>query len=364
MHGRGRRLVPRALVLLAVLAVLPWASAALGDNGPNPPEATTEQALAVTKTTAILHATVDPKERPVESCEFKYGTSQGSLGSTAECSPKPGSGNSPEAVSAEVVGLAPNTTYYFQVVAVNAEETGEGAEVSFKTIPNAPVATTEEAREVKLTSAVLAGTVNPEGASVTKCEFKYGTTRSFGLTAPCSPAPGSGTAPEAVTAAVTKLTPNTPYFFEVVATGEGGEEVGNVEEFKTAVSGLNVITGEAMAVTRTTAKLTGTVNPGGSPVTECEFEYGTSPGSLTSSVECSPEPGSGSAPEAVSAEITESTALRPNTTYYFRLVAENEAGTPVEGAEEHFTTLPNPPRGLHRRSVGRGPDLRDGLGDG
>ncbi len=46
----------------------------------------------------------------------------------------------------------------------------------------------------------------------------------------------------------------------------------------------------------------------------------------------------------VSAEITESTALQPNTTYYFKLVAENEAGTPVEGAEEHFTTLPNRPR--------------------
>ncbi len=344
MHGRGRRLVQGALVLLALLAVLAWASAALG-AGANPPEVTTEAAATVTKTTATLSGTVNPKGVAVTSCEFRYGTSPGSLSSSAECTPKPGSGLISEAVSAEVMVLSPNTTCHLQVLATGEEGTGEGSTVSFKTIANATVASTGKAGEVKLTSAVLAGSVNPEGASVTKCEFKYGTTAgSLGLTAPCSPAPGSGTAPEAVAAQVTKLTPGTTYHFELIATGEGGEGAGKEEEFTTPASGLAVVTGKAASVTRTTAKLTGTVNPGGSPVTECEFEYGTTAGSPEATIPCSALPGAGTEDVAVSAEITESTPLQPNTTYYFKLVAENEAGTPVEGTEEHFTTLPNRPR--------------------
>ena len=41
--------------------------------------------------------------------------------------------------------------------------------------------------------------------------------------------------------------------------------------------------------------------------------------------------------------------LAPNTTYYFTLVAENEAGpSPSPGAEAHFTTQRNPPAVTHR----------------
>jgi hypothetical protein len=53
----------------------------------------------------------------------------------------PGSGTSPEAVSAAVTGLTPNTTYDFRVVATNAGGTGEGANETFKT-------QAEEAKEV------------------------------------------------------------------------------------------------------------------------------------------------------------------------------------------------------------------------
>jgi phosphodiesterase/alkaline phosphatase D-like protein len=340
MHGRGLRLGKGALVCLVLLAVLPWASTASGGSGP--PEVATEPAQAVTKTTAKLTGTVNPKGLVVTSCEFKYGASQGSLNSSAACSPMPGPGSAPESVSAEVTALTPNTTYYFEIIATTEEGPNTPSEplTSFKTLPNAPMVTTGSAK-AKLTSAVLEGEVNPEGVAAT-CKFKYGTEAgSLTSTASCSPQPGSGTAFEAVTAQLTGLTPATTYHFQLEAEGEGGIVKGSEGEFTTPADELAVTTGEASERTMQSAKLSGTVNPGGSPVTSCEFEYGTTKGVLKSSVPCSALPGEGNTPVEVSATAK---GLAPNTTYYFKLVAENEAGpAPVPAGEVAFTTFRNPP---------------------
>ena len=65
--------------------------------------------------------------------------------------------------------------------------------------------------------ATLNGTVNPNGSSTTAL-FDYGLTISYGSQATASPVPGSGTAPVAVSAAITGLTCNTPYRFRIVGT--------------------------------------------------------------------------------------------------------------------------------------------------
>ena len=51
-------------------------------------------------------------------------------------------------------------------------------------------------------SATLTATVNPNGVEVSECIFEYGTSAAYGLTAPCSPAPGAGAGPVAVSASV------------------------------------------------------------------------------------------------------------------------------------------------------------------
>ena len=92
-----------------------------------------------------------------------------------------------------------------------------------------------------------------------------------------------------------------------------------------------VVTGQASAVTMTTARLVGNVNPAGSDTTY-RFEYGlsTSLGLKTATVGA----GSGTGSVSVSAEVT---GLAPGKTYFFRVVASNDAGT-VNGAEEQLTT--------------------------
>src|SRR5690349_1060257 len=96
-----------------------------------------------------------------------------------------------------------------------------------------------------------------------------------------------------------------------------------------------VTTGNATAITPTSATVNGTVNPEGQSTTYY-FEYGTSTsyGSQTSMAGA----GSGTADVKVSTAIA---SLTPNTTYHYRVVASNASGTML-GADVSFKT-PKPP---------------------
>jgi sugar lactone lactonase YvrE len=121
-------------------------------------------------------------------------------------------------------------------------------------------------------------------------------------------------------------------------------------------------TGAATAVTGTAATLNGTVDPSGSEVNECKFEYGveTSPGdpgdpgaghppvppsfAYTHTTPCAESPaqiGAGNAPVAVHADIA---GLGLGTKYHFRLLATSATTVPNEkgpsvGADKAFITL-------------------------
>jgi WD40-like Beta Propeller Repeat len=99
----------------------------------------------------------------------------------------------------------------------------------------------------------------------------------------------------------------------------------------------------AASVVPTMATLDATIDPEGRETTY-HFEYG-----LTASYEAStPENASlraGFEDQGASAGLTE---LLPRTTYHFRVVATNSAGT-IDGADETFTTLP--PAGIESESA-------------
>ena len=96
---------------------------------------------------------------------------------------------------------------------------------------------------------------------------------------------------------------------------------------------LEASTAPASEVTQTTAVLNATVTPGGAPVTECMFEYGTGAGpSYGSSVACVSLPGGGAS--AVSAAVT---GLLAHAVYHFRIRATDGTETSL-GADETFTT--------------------------
>ena len=104
-----------------------------------------------------------------------------------------------------------------------------------------------------------------------------------------------------------------------------------VDEFTVA---LEVITGSASAVAATTMTVNGTVNPEGSAVSDCRFEYGTST-AYGQSVPCEGAVGGGSSPVEVHAALT---GLASDTAYHYRLVATNAKAT-VQGEDREQVTL-------------------------
>lgn len=89
-------------------------------------------ATAVSLSGATLNATVNPDGAAVTACLFEYGASS-SYGTSVPCSPAPGAGAKPINVSATLSGLEGHRTYYFRVVATNADGTGYGDQQIFTT---------------------------------------------------------------------------------------------------------------------------------------------------------------------------------------------------------------------------------------
>lgn len=95
----------------------------------------------------------------------------------------------------------------------------------------------------------------------------------------------------------------------------------------------DVTTGSASGISQTGATVGGTVNPNGSSVTDCHFDYGTST-SYGSTAACASGPGGGTAPVGVSASLS---GLAAGTTYHYRVVAANAGGS-TTGNDATFTT--------------------------
>jgi hypothetical protein len=207
---------------------------------------------------------------------------------------------------------------------------------TFNAVGAAPTATTGSATNITTNSATLTGTVNPNGLATT-VYFQWGTSPSYGNSTP-SQSIGSGTSTVNVSANLSGLLPNTTYYYRIVASNSAGTTYGSGMSFRTNAVGAapTATTGSATNITTNSATLNGTVNPNGLATT-VYFQWGTSPsyGNSTPSQSI----GSGTSTVNVSANLS---GLLPNTTYYYRIVASNSAGT-TYGSGMSFRTNSLPP---------------------
>jgi len=101
---------------------------------------------------------------------------------------------------------------------------------------SAPTATTGSATNVTSNSATLKATVNPNGLATT-VYFQWGTSPSYGNSTP-SQSIGSGTSTVNVSANLSGLSPDTTYYYRIVATNSAGTTYGSGMSFRTDGSGL------------------------------------------------------------------------------------------------------------------------------
>jgi phosphodiesterase/alkaline phosphatase D-like protein len=198
---------------------------------------------------------------------------------------------------------------------------------------SAPSATTGAASALTGTTASLSGTVNPGGAA-TNFTFEFGPTLSFGSITTI-PSAGSGTTDVPVTGSLAGLTPNTTYYYRLVATSSVGTSFGAVRSFTTTgpAQAPTAVTGGAGSITNTSATLAGQVNPNRQQ-TAYTIEYGTTTafGAITPVVALDGANGL----EPVSAAVS---GLSPDATYVYRVVATNATGT-TAGVVMTFSTGP------------------------
>lgn len=202
----------------------------------------------------------------------------------------------------------------------------------------APSVTTSSVVAPSDTTAVVSGTVTPNGA-FTSYWFDY-TARADMSNLSTSPKQtvGSGFAPIPAPGYITGLSKDTTYYFRLVGENSKGRTVGVQYAFHTSSvpqapvgSAPTVKSIAATGVTKTAANLRGEVTPNRNP-TQYWFEYGTSAnlGDTTAIAAI----GDGTAKLSESITLT---GLATSTTYYFRLNAQNIFGT-VNGAILNFKT--------------------------
>jgi len=97
---------------------------------------------------------------------------------------------------------------------------------------SSPAVTTGTPSRVTDTSAVLHGTINPNG-SATAYYFEWGLTTAYGV-ASHEHSAGHGTSPVSVSATAADLIPGTVYHYRLVAANGSGSATGADHTFKTA----------------------------------------------------------------------------------------------------------------------------------
>jgi phosphodiesterase/alkaline phosphatase D-like protein len=295
-------------------------------SAPAAPTATTQAATLVVTDGATLNGTVNANNAST-TATFEYGLTN-AYGTTVTADQSPVSGATNTAVSKAITGLSNNTTYHYRVVALNAQGTTYGSDMTFNT-GNAPAAATSAATGVGAGTATLNGTVNANNFTTT-VTFEYGTTTSYGTTVTADQSPVIGTDNTPVSKTITGLLPNTTYHYRVKAQGFG-TTYGADMTFTTGTS-PTATTNAASSVGATTATLNGTVNANNVSTTVI-FEYGlnTSYGKV---VTADQSPVTGSTNTAVSNSLN---SLTPNTTYHYRVKAKTATDT-VYGADMTFIT--------------------------
>lgn len=199
---------------------------------------------------------------------------------------------------------------------------------------SSPTVATGSVSKVAQRSALLHGSVNPNGAKTTYV-FQWGLTTAYGSQS-ASHSAGSGKRGVKVSGSATSLIPGTVYHYRLVASSRAGTTIGSDRTFKTAgPPPPGVATGAPAGLGTTFATLTGVVATNHA-ATNWAFQYGltTAYGSQTFGGVASPE----TAQVVVSSPLS---GLEPGAIFHYRLIAVHAGNIVSFGADATFMTFPS-----------------------
>ncbi len=275
-----------------------------------PPTAVVQTATSIQSFSAILNGTVNAKGL-ITTVVFEWGLTT-SYGGNVSAAENPVTGTSNIAVTLDLTScLQSATTYHYRIKATNAVNVTYSNDMTFTTANSAPQLTTTAISSILALTATSGGNVTYDGGlPVTTRGICYSTSPSP-TTANTLIASGSGTG--SFVSNLTGLTPATTYYVRAYATNSIGTSYGDQLNF-TTIALPTLTTSTFTDVKGNSAKAGGNItNNGGSTITAQGLCWSTSTTPTIANY--------------ISQSFTDTMALLPNTVYYVRAYATNNAGT-------------------------------------
>jgi len=188
---------------------------------------TTNQATAVEATAAIPNGTLEDDGGEACDCGFEWGETIAYGNITPTQSRTTG-----QTFSQIISGLDPNKTYHFKAFATNIAGTSHGADRTFTTLVAIPTVPTDEATDVKETSATLNGTLDDDGGEACECRFQYGLTTDYGTNTAWQAGKETG---DTFSQAIVELVGGNLYHFRAQAKNSAGTANGNDRTLATII---------------------------------------------------------------------------------------------------------------------------------
>ena len=241
----------------------------------------------------------------------------------------------PGEFSSSLIGLQPNTTYFYRAYGANAQgEDWASSSETFTTASAPPTVENLAASNIMGTSVTIGATVNSTGGEIPTLVIHYGDNDAG--TGNWDSQLDLGLQTSSDSGNISDLTPGTTYFFRAAATNLAGTSWSpSTATFSTTeINPPTITNSSASRINGTLATLNGEVSDAGGDPPTVTIYYGTIDGESTPENWQLSVPGgirTGSFSRLVS-------NLQPTTKYYFRAFAQNAAGSNWASISQTFTT--------------------------
>lgn len=241
----------------------------------------------------------------------------------------------PGEFSSSLIGLQPNTTYFYRAYGANAQgEDWASSSETFTTASAPPTVENLAASNIMGTSVTIGATVNSTGGEIPTLVIHYGDNDAG--TGNWDSQLDLGLQTSSDSGNISDLTPGTTYFFRAAATNSAGTSwAPSTATFSTTeINPPTITNSSASRINGTLATLNGEVSDAGGDPPTVTIYYGTIDGESTPENWQLSVPGgirTGSFSRLVS-------NLQPTTKYYFRAFAQNAAGSNWASISQTFTT--------------------------